>query len=109
MVLHYGDQHFVLGFEVLDSPGVGYQVYGFGGAPDEYDLGGVFCFYEFGGGFAGVFVEFGCFHGEGVDRAVNVAIVVFVKVFFCFDDLFGFVGCGGVVEVDEGVSVYFSF
>jgi hypothetical protein len=40
---------------------------------------------------------------------VNVAVVVFVKVFFGFDDLLRLLRGGGVVEVDERVIVYFPF
>jgi len=40
---------------------------------------------------------------------VHVGVVVLVEVFFSFDDLAGFLRGGGVVEVDEGVAVYFPF
>ena len=44
-----------------------------------------------------------------MDCPVNVGVVVLVEVFFGFDYLFWFLcGCG-VVKVDEGVTVYFSF
>jgi hypothetical protein len=44
-----------------------------------------------------------------VNGAVDVAVVVFVEVTFSVEDLAGFLGGGGVVEVDEGVTVYFPF
>jgi hypothetical protein len=40
-----------------------------------------------------------------VDCAVDVAVVVFVEIAFGFDDLARFLGCGGVVEVYEWVTV----
>jgi hypothetical protein len=40
---------------------------------------------------------------------VNVAVVVFVKVLFGFDDLPWLLRGGGVVEVNERVTVYFPF
>jgi hypothetical protein len=40
---------------------------------------------------------------------VDVGVVVFVEVAFGVDDLLGFLCCGGVVEVDEGVIVDFRF
>lgn len=40
---------------------------------------------------------------------VYVAVVVLVVVLFCFDYLSGFLRGCGVVEVDEGVAVYFPF
>jgi hypothetical protein len=40
---------------------------------------------------------------------VNVGVVVFVKVLFGFDDLLRLLSGGGVVEVDERVTVYFPF
>jgi len=44
-----------------------------------------------------------------VDCAVDVAIVVFVEVAFCFDYLAGFLGGGSVVEVYEWVPVDLAF
>ena len=40
---------------------------------------------------------------------MNVAVVVFVKIAFCVNDLAGFLGGGCVVKVDEGVAVYLAF
>jgi hypothetical protein len=40
---------------------------------------------------------------------VHVAVVVLVIVLFGFDDLSGFLSGCSVVEVDEGVVVYFPF
>ena len=41
--------------------------------------------------------------------SVDVGVVVFVEISFGFDYLFGFLCCGGVVEVDEGVTVDLAF
>jgi len=46
---------------------------------------------------------------KGVDCAVDVAVVVFVEFAFCIEDLAGFLGGGGVVEVNEGVTVDLAF
>jgi len=55
---------------------------------------------EFGDCFAGFLVEVGCFQREGVDGSVDVAVVVFIKVGYCVDDLAWFLGGCGVVKVD---------
>lgn len=41
--------------------------------------------------------------------AVHVAVVVFVIVFFCVDDLLGLLSGCCIVEVNEVVVVYFPF
>ena len=40
---------------------------------------------------------------------VDVSVVVFIEVLFCFDNLPRLLRCGGVVKVNEGISVDFTF
>ncbi len=105
VVLHFGEEDGVAGLEEGVAPGAGEEVYGFGGAAGEDDFAGGGGVEELGGAFAGGFVGDGGAVAEGVDAAVDVAVVVFVVVAEGVDDLAGFLGGGGAVEVDERVFV----
>jgi hypothetical protein len=84
----------------VQAPAVRYEVYGFRCAANIDYFGAVFGVYEFSDFFAAALMEFRGFLAESVDCAVDVAIVVFVEVAFCVEDLAGFLGGGGVVEIN---------
>src|SRR5690606_12402489 len=65
-------------------------------------VGGVDEFRDTG---AGAFVGVGGAHRERVKAAVDVAVVAFVEARERVDDDAGFLGGGGVVEVDERFAV----
>ena len=54
-------------------------------------------------------MQFCRFLRERVNCSVDVSVMVFIKVFYGIDNLLGFLRRCSIVEVDEGVIVYFSF
>ena len=60
---------------------------------------------EAGDLFAGFLVALGGLHAEGVDSAMDVGVVAFVVVHEGLNDGGGFLGGGGVVQVDQRLAV----
>ena len=104
-MLDLGGEDDVAGLEVGVAPAAGDEVDALGGAARENDLGGIGGMDESRDSRACALVGVGGAHGEGVEAAVDVAVVALVVVHERVDDGARFLGGGAVVEVDEGFAV----
>jgi len=89
-----------VGFEVAKTPRVSDEVDGFCCAPDEDDFGRVFGVYEFGYGFATVFIQVCGFDAECMHGTVDVGVVLLVVICYSFDDLSWFLCGGSIIKID---------
>ncbi len=105
VVLHLGQDDDVVLADVGPAPGVGDQVDGLGGVADKDDFARAAGVDEAADLAAGVLVGLGGLFGQGVDAAVDVGVVAPVVVVHGLDDRLGFLGGGGVVQVDQGLAV----
>ncbi len=101
VVLHLGDQDFVLRGEVTQAPGIGDEVDGLGGVAHEHDFPVGAGVDEAGDVPPRVLVHLGGPLAELVDAPVDVGVRVFVHGGHGVDDLPGFLGRGRAVQVDQ--------
>ena len=116
MVFHSGDQHFWLRV-CVDSPlppsqrgkqvfkRSRQQVQRLGGASGEDDFFGFLCVDEIRYGLAGVFVCLGRFLAQIMHTSVDVAVLVQIIVALALNDAQRFLRGGGIVEIDQRLSV----
>ena len=104
VMLHLGEENDVARAHMGVAPGAGHQVDALGRAAGEDDL--VRRRADVGGqAFAGTFVGSGGAVAQFVQAAVDVAVVLFVIVIEAIQNGSRLLRSGGVVEIDEWVSV----
>ena len=104
-MLHFSDQDFIARTDPFGHA-VGDEIDGFGGAPSEDDLAAVGGADEGAHLLAGALEGGGGFIGHGVRRPVNVGIEPLVVVADGFEHPARFLGGGGVVQIDQRLSVH---
>ena len=108
MVLHVGDDDFVAWLHLRLAEGGSHKVDGFGGASGEDDLGGRAGIDKAAHALAGGLVEVGGLLRQVVHTTVYVCVDVEVLVTHSVEHAQGFLGSGGVVEIDERAAVHLS-
>ena len=101
MVLQQGRQDLIARFQIGSAPAHRHQIQSFGGVAHEDDLFGVFGADEPADPLARALVRVSGFDAQGVHAAVHVGIGGGVEVNKRVDHLTGFLGGGGVVEIDQ--------
>src|SRR5712692_6071870 len=104
-MLHLCEHYSVSEADVASSPGMRDQVDGFCRAAYEYDFVRGLGVDETGHFSPSFLMGRGGFLAYLVDSTMNVRIILPVVPVECLDDLFRFLGCGRVVEIDQGFPV----
>ena len=99
------DDDFIALAHVLSAPGLGHQVDGFGGAAHKDDFVHIGRVDEAAHHFTRMLVGIRGAGGQGVGRAVDVGVFVFVEMRDALDHLARLVRGGGVVQPDQLLAV----
>lgn len=105
MVLHFCQEDNVTRLEVFIAPSICHEVNAVGRPSGEDDFprfGGI---EKFGATFPGRFVGERRSHRKRVDAAVNIGIIALVIIYQSIDDALGFLRRGGIIKVDERLTV----
>lgn len=106
MMIHHCKNHFIARVYERFSKRIRHQVNGFRCAACEDDF-----VLEFGvdmalHGSAGTFMCFGRQVREVMCRTMDIAVIAGVIIHDCIDHHLRLLGCGGIVQVNQGLSVY---
>ena len=104
-MLHFRQEDDVTRFEVFIAPSICHEVNAVGRPSGEDDFpcfGGI---EKFGATFPGRFVGERRSHRKRVDAAVNIGIIALVIIYQSIDDALGFLRRGGIIKVDERLTV----
>ena len=107
MVFRNGDKDVVSLVKMGFAVGAGHQVQGFGGISGIDDFTGAFCIDEFPYHFLRRVVGFGCGNGKDVGSSMGVAVIMGHVVHDCIHHRERSLGGGGVIEINNPVTVDF--
>src|SRR5919109_1133010 len=106
VMFHLGQHYAITETDVWPAPGVRDQIDRFSSSPYEDYLCWVFRIDQFRDSLASVFVCGCSFFADLVDPAEHVRVVFVIVPVQGLNDLNWFLGCCGVVEIDERFSVH---